>query len=204
MRILLASSNPHKIREVREILARLGVQVEGLDSVEPIPPEPHEDGPTFEANARIKAVCYARATGRFCLADDSGLEVDALDGAPGVRSARFSGIGGTREERDRANNLKLLELLREVPVERRTARFVCAMCLAAPDGRVLAETRGTFEGVIAQAPAGTNGFGYDPLLYVPEAACTSAQLAPEEKNRRSHRGAAARRMAELITKGLRD
>jgi XTP/dITP diphosphohydrolase len=196
--VLFATSNPHKVCEVQAILAPLGIQVAGLDSLPALPPEPIEDGDTFEANARIKAVAYAAAAGVSCLADDSGLEVDALGGAPGVHSARYAGVGGTRAERDEANNRKLLAALTGVPVEKRTARFVCAMCLAAPGGEILAETRGTFEGLIATTPRGSNGFGYDPLLYLPDRGCTSAELSPEEKNVRSHRGQAARRLAALL------
>ena len=109
-----------------------------------------------------------------CLADDSGLEVDALQGAPGIHSARYAGTGGDRPQRDDANNEKLLAAMEQVPDDRRSARFVCCMCLADPDGTVVAETRGTFEGVITSAPAGTNGFGYDPLLYLPHTPCTTA------------------------------
>lgn len=198
MKILFATSNPHKVDEVRAVLSPLGVEVEGLDSLAEIPPEPHEEGDRFEQIARDKALAYARATGLRCLAEDSGLEVDALGGAPGVRSARYSGTDGSRADRDRANNDKLLAALSGVPAERRTARFVCAMCLADPDGTVVAETRGTYEGVIAGEPRGTGGFGYDPLLYLPDAGRTSAELAPEEKNARSHRGAAARAMAARL------
>jgi XTP/dITP diphosphohydrolase len=198
MQILFATSNPHKLEEVRAILAPLGAEILGLDDVPHAPPEPEEDGATFEANARLKALYYAAATGRTCLADDSGLEVDAIGGAPGVLSARYAGVGATRAERDRANNERLLRELESVPDDRRTARFVCAMCLAAPDGRVLAETRGTFEGAIARAPRGANGFGYDPLLELPGEGRTSAELAPEEKNARSHRGEAARGMAAWL------
>jgi len=157
-----------------------------------------QDADTFEGNARLKALHFARLTNLWALADDSGLEVDALDGAPGVCSARYAGVGATRAARDRANNERLLRELESVPDERRTARFVCAMCLAAPDGRILAETRGTFEGAIARAPRGTNGFGYDPLLELPGEGRTSAELSPEEKNARSHRGEAARRMAAWL------
>jgi XTP/dITP diphosphohydrolase len=198
MPLLFATSNPHKIEEVRAILAPLGVEVIGLDALDEVPEEPVEDGLTFADNARIKAVHYAARTGRRCVADDSGLAVDALDGAPGVRSARFAGRGATRPQRDAANNALLLERLAGVPAAARTARFVCAMCLADPDGTVLAETEGTFEGVIAEAPRGANGFGYDPLLFVPDAGCTSAELAPDDKNARSHRGQAARRLAERL------
>lgn len=198
MKILFATSNPHKLDEVRAILAPLGVEVLGLDSLDEIPPEPEEHGDSFEQIARDKALAYAKATGLRCLAEDSGLSVDALGGAPGVRSARYSGTAGSRSERDRANNDKLLAALSGVPAHRRGARFVCAMCLADPDGTIVAETRGTYEGVIAEAPRGDGGFGYDPLLYLPDVGRTSAELAPGEKNARSHRGAAARAMAAKL------
>lgn len=198
MQLLFATSNPHKIEEVTAVLAPLGIVVIGLDSLDSLPPEPVEDGATFADNARLKAVGYARSTERMCLADDSGLAVDALNGAPGVHSARYAGIGSSRDDRDQANNAKLLDALGDVPDEKRTARFVCAMCLASADGAVLAETKGCFEGVIAREGAGANGFGYDPLLFLPADGCTSAQLTPEEKNKRSHRGAASRAMAVRI------
>jgi XTP/dITP diphosphohydrolase len=205
MLILFATSNPHKIDEVRDILAPLGITVIGLDSLDEIPPEPVEDGKTFEDNARIKAVAYANATGRITLADDSGLEVDALGGKPGIHSARYARDDHgkafdslPRDERDQLNNAKLLDAIKAVPESERTARFVCAMTLAAPNGIVLAETRGTFEGIITDTPRGTNGFGYDPLLYLPDEDRTSAELSAEEKNARSHRGDAARKMAQLI------
>lgn len=203
MQILVASSNPHKVDEIRSVLGASGIEVIGLDSLPQQPPEPVEDGDTFEANARIKATAYAKATSRMCLADDSGLEVDALGGAPGVHSARFAEINGVslpvdaqRPQRDAANNALLLEKLRDVPREQRTARFVCVMCLADAQG-VLAETRGTFEGIITDNPRGSNGFGYDPLLELPDGR-TSAELSPQEKNARSHRGAAVRAMAQHL------
>lgn len=115
-----------------------------------------------------------------------------------MHSARYAGTSGTRAERDRANNEKLLAALRDTPAASRKARFVCAMCLAAPGGRVLAEVDGRYEGVIADRPRGSNGFGYDPLLYLPDAECTSAELSPVEKNARSHRGKAARALAEKL------
>ena len=127
-----------------------------------------------------------------CLAEDSGLEVDALGGKPGVVSARYSGTSGTREERDRANNQKLLAELAGVDSGRRQARFVCAMCVADPDGSIVATSRGTYEGVVTDEPRGHNGFGYDPLLYLPDVGKTSAELTPEQKNARSHRNEAAR------------
>ena len=200
MQLLFATSNEHKIEEVAAILSPMGIAVVGLAGAGAADaPEPVEDGATFAANARIKAVHYARAAARPCLADDSGLEVDALGGAPGVRSARYAGTGGARADRDRANNEKLLRELAGVPRAARSARFVCAMCLAGAGGAVLAETSGVLEGVIADAPRGSNGFGYDPLLDLPEEGRTSAELAPAEKNARSHRGRAARAMAEAIT-----
>lgn len=199
MPLLVASGNPHKVDEIRAILAPLNIEVVGLDVLETQPEEPEENGDTFEANARLKACGYARATGRTCLADDSGLEVDALNGAPGVYSARFAGVDGTREERDAANNALLVERLDALPNHDPAARFVCAMCIAAPDGTVLAETRGTFEGVITCEPRGSNGFGYDPYMFLPESNCTSAQLTAEAKNARSHRGAATRAMATWLT-----
>jgi XTP/dITP diphosphohydrolase len=196
--LLFATSNPHKIEEVRAVLAPLGIEIVGLDALGETIPEPEETGRTFLENARIKAMAYAAAARRPCLADDSGLEVAALGGAPGVRSARYAGIGATRDERDAANNRKLLEALRDVPPSERHARFVCAMCLAAPDGRIVAETEGEFPGVIVDEPRGVNGFGYDPLLFIPDAGCTSAELTPEAKNARSHRGAATRAMAARL------
>jgi XTP/dITP diphosphohydrolase len=183
---------------VQAILAPLSIEVYGLNAIRPTPREPVEDGATFEANARIKAIAYAKAAGRTCLADDSGLEVDALGGRPGVHSARYAGIGATRAERDAANNAKLLRELENLPINRRAARFVCAMCLADTQGNVLAETRGEFPGIIARSPRGSNGFGYDPLLYLPDRQCTSAELSTAEKNARSHRGAAARKMAQAL------
>jgi XTP/dITP diphosphohydrolase len=195
--ILLATSNPHKVNEVSAILGPLGYQVLGLDSLDRVPPEPVEDADTFEGNARLKAIGYARETGRRCLADDSGLEVDALGGQPGVHSARWAGVSGTRDQRDAANNAKLLDAMKDVLDRDRTARFVCCMCLADPDGSIVAESRGTFDGVIARAPRGAHGFGYDPLLVLPEGV-TSAELAPAEKNRRSHRSEATRAIVKRI------
>jgi XTP/dITP diphosphohydrolase len=198
MQLLFATSNPHKLEEVRAILGSAQVEVIGLGDLEGQPAEPVEDGASFAENARKKAMHYARATGRLCLADDSGLEVDALDGEPGVFSARYAGKGATRAERDRANNNKLLSRLGGVPPEQRTARFVCSMCLADSKGNLLGESRGTFDGVIADEPRGESGFGYDPLLYLPDAGRTVAELSADEKNARSHRGEAAREIAARI------
>jgi XTP/dITP diphosphohydrolase len=198
MEVLFATGNRHKVEEVQAILGPLGIVVRSLGDVERAPEEPEEDGETFEDNARLKARYYARELGMTCVAEDSGLEVDALGGAPGVYSARYAGAPGTREQRDAANNRKLLEALRQVPPAQRQARFVCVACIADASGNILAEARGTFEGSIAMGPRGSNGFGYDPLLYVAERGCTSAELDPEEKHARSHRGKAFRALATKL------
>jgi XTP/dITP diphosphohydrolase len=198
MQLLFATSNPHKIEEVKAILAPAGFDVIGLDSLDDPPPEPVEDGATFAENARIKAIYYAKAAGRLCLADDSGLEVDALGGAPGVFSARYAGAGETRAEQTAANNARLLMELKNVPDDQRAGRFVCAMCLADAEGNVLAESRGTLPGVIARTPRGTSGFGYDPLVYLTDAGRTVAELSADEKNARSHRGEATRQMVQKV------
>lgn len=192
MKLLVATTNPHKVREIGQVLGPLGVEVCSLADVSADIPEPEENADSFEGNARIKAVAYARALGMPCVADDSGLEVDALGGAPGVHSARYAGVGETREERDRANNAKLIAELRKLGDVDRSARFVCALCLADSQGNVLFETRGTFPGVITDEARGENGFGYDPHLFLPDVGKTSAELPPEAKNARSHRGAATR------------
>jgi XTP/dITP diphosphohydrolase len=198
MTLLVATTNPHKVRELSEVLTPLGIHTRGLSSEQNGLDEPVEDADTFEGNARIKAVYYARALSLPCVAEDSGLEVDALNGAPGVYSARYAGASGDREQRDRANNEKLLEELARLGLVDRSARFVCALCLVDKEGRVLFETRGSYAGVIAEAPRGTKGFGYDPLLYLPDLGRTSAELTPEQKNARSHRGAAARALAAYL------
>lgn len=199
MRIVIATGNPHKVEEIRAVLAPLGFAVVALPELGvPVPPEPEEPGATFEENARLKARYYAAALGHTVLADDSGLEVDALQGAPGVHSAHWAGHQGTRAERDARNNAKLVQALRAVPADQRRARFVCTMCVATPDGTVLVETRGEFEGVVVDDPRGAHGFGYDPHLYLPEHGKTSAELEPEQKNAVSHRGRAVRQLAYLI------
>jgi len=207
MQLLLASSNPHKVEEMRAILEPLGIISAGLDSLASEIDEPVEDGDSFAANARIKARYYAKHTGVMCLADDSGLVVDALGGQPGIFSARFAEHNGIviapdadRAARDAANNALLLERIAGIDEAHRTARFVCAMCLADPDGTVLAETRGAFEGIITDKLRGSNGFGYDPLLWLPDVGCTSAELSPADKNARSHRGQAATAMARELAR----
>lgn len=196
MEILLATSNEHKLREAREILDSLGVQVLALDSLDETFEEPEENADTFQGNARLKALGYAIATNIRVLADDSGLSVDYLEGRPGVHSARFAGSGGTRADRDQANNELLLHMLKDVPQEQRAARFVCAMCIADPDGSIIAEEVGTFEGTITESPKGDGGFGYDSLLFVEDVNKTSAEMSSEEKNARSHRGNALRAIAK--------
>ncbi|MBX3357978.1 MAG: RdgB/HAM1 family non-canonical purine NTP pyrophosphatase [Phycisphaeraceae bacterium] len=207
--IVLATANPHKVEELREIFALAGVPVVGLaDLSAPAGGfrEPEESGTTFEANAAIKAASYARQTGRTCLADDSGLMIDALNGRPGVISSHYSTdgreTGASRAERDRQNNERVLRELAGVEPERRTARFVCVMALAGADGSILATSRGAFEGRIGippRVPSGTNGFGYDPLFLVaPGFSQTGAELDAAEKNRVSHRSGAAREMALLL------
>jgi XTP/dITP diphosphohydrolase len=198
--IVLATRNAGKVREFAALLAELPVKVASLDQVDPRRQiaEPAEEGGTFAENARHKAAYYARATGSWALADDSGLKVDALEGAPGVYSARFAAQecppGASREVIDQANNARLLRLLKDVSDPRRTARFVCHLVLH--DGRrLLIETTGVFEGRIGYTPAGGGGFGYDPLFFLPQLGCTSAQLPPRRKNRLSHRGQAARQLA---------
>ena len=203
---MLASRNQGKLREIRQVLSSCpGVHIAGLEELDEIP-EPIEDGQTFAQNARKKALHYARATGQWCLADDSGLAVDALGGLPGVHSARYAADccppDSPRGLIDQANNQKLLEALADVSDERRTARFVCHLVLARTD-QILIETFDAIEGRILRQPKGSNGFGYDPLFFVPEQDCTTAQLPPEMKNKVSHRGKALRRFAELLEDLLR-
>ena len=165
-----------------------------------------EDGATFAENARKKALGYAKAAGLWTVADDSGLVIDALDGAPGVKSARFSGeklAGNERTLIDHRNIAKVLELLQGVPESKRTARFVCHLCLATPEN-VLIETEGMLEGLITKEEIGENGFGYDPIFFVPRLNKTVAQLTREQKNAISHRGNAIRRFRPLLDELLQD
>jgi len=198
--IVIASGNPGKCREIRQALGDLPVDVIGLAELPPIP-EPVEDGQTFAENARAKAAYYADRTGQWALADDSGLVVDALDSAPGVHSARYAAADcpadAGRNTIDAANNKRLLTELKDVPDAMRTARFVCHLALA--DAReILIEACGAIEGRIGHQPQGENGFGYDPLFFVPDIGCTTAQLSPERKNAISHRGQAVRRFKALL------
>lgn len=196
--ILIATTNPGKIAELQNLLGT-EIRLLSLKDFESIS-EIKEDGRTFEENARKKALGYAKATGCRTIADDSGLSIDALDGAPGVNSARFSGEKSKNEDKsliDHRNIAKVLELLINVPQEKRTARFVCCLCLASPE-KIILETRGTLEGIIADKETGTNGFGYDPIFFVPSLNKTVAQLSREEKNSISHRGKAVRELVKRI------
>ncbi len=192
MELVIATGNAKKLGEILAILAGLPLRVLSLADF-PEVAEPAEDGLTFEANARKKAAGYARGLGRPVLAEDSGLEVAALDGAPGIRSARFAGPG----KRDADNIALLLERLKEVAPADRRARFVSVVALAAPDGRTTV-FRGVREGLITGAPRGSNGFGYDPVFLVPELGRTFAELAAGEKNRLSHRRQALELAREFL------
>ncbi len=202
MKLLLASGNTKKLGELSLLLAPLGVEVATPADVGGIP-DVVEDKDTFAGNAAKKAVSAARATDLWCLADDSGLEVDALDGAPGVRSARFAG----EPSNDATNNAKLLRELDGLDAERRGARFVCALALANPSAEVVAEIRGEAHGRILASARGDAGFGYDPLFLfdedgAPGSGSTFAELSAEQKSAVSHRGRAlaelARRLPALL------
>jgi XTP/dITP diphosphohydrolase len=193
-RVLLATSNLGKLRDFAGAAAAHGIAIAGIPGFSSLPPVV-EDGATFEANARKKAEAYSLAVpGELVLADDSGLGIDALGGAPGVHSARYAaGEPHAAESNadDEANNARVLRELRNIPREKRTARFVCVLA-AARDGRTLKTFRGTAEGIILDVPRGENGFGYDPLFYFPEIGKTFAELSAGEKAQFSHRGAAFR------------
>ena len=195
--IVVATRNAGKVAEIAAALADLPVTLRSLRDFGAVP-DAVEDGDTFEANAVLKAKHYARYTGMACLADDSGLEVDALGGAPGVFSARYAGEGAG----DAANNAKLLRELAGVPAHRRSARFRCVLAFLDEDGTLLV-TEGTCEGIILEQPRGTGGFGYDPLLYLPELGKTVAELTIAEKNAVSHRGKALRQMAAMLAERQR-
>ena len=217
MQMLLATTNPHKLEEVRAAIggAAIGWQLlsEAAAELGRDLPEPVEDRDTFEGNAQLKARHYARLTRRPCVADDSGLEVKVLGGAPGVRSARYSGVVGPRAVVDPANNAHLLRQLAGAPVDGRSARFVCALCYHHPAADRTLTVRGTVAGRIllpeeADDPEhpergrGSHGFGYDSLFLItpphPHAGLTTAQLTPDQKNAVSHRGTAARLLQPLL------
>ncbi len=198
MRILLASGNAKKLRELALVLAHIDIELVKPDAVGGLP-DVVEDQPDFRGNAAKKAISAARRARMWALADDSGLEVDALDGAPGVLSARFAGTHGD----DAANNQVLLERLAGVPDERRGARFVCALALARPDGTLALEVEGTVRGRILHTPRGEHDFGYDPLFLFTEPGFAHtgrgfAELEPAEKAAVSHRGRALRDFAARL------
>jgi XTP/dITP diphosphohydrolase len=191
-KLIFATGNENKMKEIRMILADCGYEILSMKEVG-IDVDIVEDGKTFEENATIKATAISKLAGCLVLADDSGLEVDAMDKAPGIYSARWEG----EDTPYSIKNRKIIDNLKDVPEEKRTARFVCAIAAAFPDGRVVTR-RGTIEGLIAHEPAGENGFGYDPIFYVPEFGKTTAELSPEEKNKVSHRGKALEMIREVI------
>jgi XTP/dITP diphosphohydrolase len=197
-KILIATSNPGKLRDFAGAAQRHGFEIAGIPGLSSLPAV-IEDGLTFEANARKKAEAYSRSVPReIVVADDSGLEIDALNGAPGVHSARYAADKPEQADAntdDEANNARVLRELKDVPRAQRTARFVCVLA-AARNGRTLATFRGTAEGIILDAPRGTNGFGYDPLFYFPQIEKTFAELTAEEKSTYSHRGAAFRQFLD--------
>ena len=194
-KIVFATSNENKMKEIRMILADLGMPIVSMKEAG-IDVDVDENGTTFEENALIKATEIAKHTENcIVLADDSGLEIDYLNGEPGIYSARYAGVDTSY---DIKNNL-LLDRLNGVPDEERTARFVCAVAAAFPDGSTEV-VRGTIEGIIGHEIIGENGFGYDPIFYLPEYQCTTAQLSPEKKNELSHRGEALRLMRKIMEK----
>ncbi len=191
-KIIFATGNEGKMKEVRMILEDLGLPVLSLKDAG-ITADVEENGTTFEENAQIKAKAIMEMTGALVLADDSGLEVDALDKEPGIYSARYMG----HDTSYHIKNQNIIDRLEGKVGEERSARFVCAIAAAFPDGRVLT-TRGTMEGQIGYEEKGENGFGYDPIFYLPEYQCYSAELSLEEKNKLSHRGKALRLMKERL------
>lgn len=194
MRLLVATTNGNKVREIRALLDGAGVELVTLDGW-PGVAAPDETGSTFEENARQKALYYAAATGALTVAEDSGLEIDALGGAPGVESARFGGAALPYLDKFAL----IYERLRAAGRTDSPARFVCALALVR-DGRVVFHTRGTVEGRIAPAPAGANGFGYDPIFFYPPYGCTLAQATAEQKAAVSHRGNAFRQLRSYFQK----
>lgn len=195
MKLLIATNNAHKIEEFKEIFADLPMEItfprqEGLDL------DPEETGETFAENAIIKATAFSQMTGFTTIADDSGLEVDALDGEPGVYSARY---GDTPKDAHQQRYELVLEKMRDVPDEARSARFRCSLAIVTPQ-MVIDVVDGVVEGRIARTPIGENGFGYDPIFFVPELGATMAQLSSDEKHRISHRGKAARAALPILEK----
>ncbi len=197
--VVVATRNAGKLREVADLLGRFCITVRSLADFDDVP-EIVESGTTFAENAQIKAREVARHLHCWAIGEDSGLSVDALDGAPGVYSARYSGPAAT----DESNNAKLLEALRDVPEEKRTARYICHVAVADPAGNIRLEEEACCRGRITTAPRGTNGFGYDPLFLIPEYHRTFGELSPLVKRWLSHRGRAFQRLAPRLVACLRE
>ena len=195
-KVIFATGNEGKMKEIREILGDLDIELLSLKDAG-IHADIVEDGKTFEENAQIKAKAIRDLTGEIVLADDSGLEIDYLNKEPGIYSARYMG----EDTSYHIKNAKLIERLEGVPDEKRTARFVCAIAAAFPDGTVKT-TEGVIEGRIGYEERGENGFGYDPIFYVPEFGCTTAELPEEQKNAVSHRGKALEKMREILKESV--
>lgn len=191
-KIIFATGNADKMKEIREILSDSGLEILSMKEAG-IACEAEENGATFEENARIKATAIAARTDAIVLADDSGLEIDALNKEPGVYSARYMGEDTSYQVKNR----EILKRMENVEREKRTARFVCAVCAVFPDGEVHT-VRGTIEGMIGYEPKGENGFGYDPIFYVPEYGCSTAEMTREQKNEISHRGKALREIKKVL------
>ena len=189
---LVATGNPHKTEAIRGILADYPITLSDL-SEHPGIPEPEETGDSFLDNALLKSRYYTKLTGLAAMADDSGLEVDALGGAPGVHSARYAGADTPHSEK----MARVLEALKDVPESQRTARFRCVAALTFPDGREYT-AEGAMEGLIGPAPRGEGGFGYDPIVFLPELGCTVAELSPQQKDEISHRGKAFRALMKKL------
>ncbi len=191
-KLIFATGNQNKVKEIKMIMEGTGYDILSLKEAG-IDVDIVEDGTTFEENAIIKAKAISEMTGELVLADDSGLEVDYLNKEPGIYSARYEGVDTPYE----IKNQIIMDRLASVPDEKRTARFVCAIAAAFPDGKVITRTA-TMEGRIAYEQKGANGFGYDPIFFLPEFGCTSAELSPEDKNAISHRGKALRMMRDAL------
>ena len=191
-KVIFATGNEGKMKEIREILGDLDIELLSLKDAG-IHADIVEDGKSFEENAQIKAKAICELTGEIVLADDSGLEIDYLNKEPGIYSARYMGEDTSYD----IKNQTLLDRLEGVPDEKRTARFVCAIAAAMPDGSCEV-VRGTMEGIIGHEIAGENGFGYDPIFFLPEYGCTSAELSPEKKNELSHRGEGLRKIRKIL------
>ena len=195
-RVIFTTGNKGKMNEIRQILSDMDLELLSMKEAG-IDIEIVEDGSSFEENAIIKAKAVAACTDAIVLADDSGLEIDYLNGEPGIYSARYMG----EDTPYSVKNRNFIERLQGVPAEKRTARFVCVIAAAMPDGEVFT-TKGVIEGQIAEEPRGENGFGFDPIFYVPEYGCTTAELSEEQKNEISHRGKALTAMKEELRKRI--